>query len=205
MLSSVLVLTMSLAAWPAGAQDFDPVAVVVQPPPPTPTARPPQPAPQPGQPPGTLPVPLPMPPPAGPPKRSVNVQVEVTISDQMGTSAPEKKTVSMISTDGTWGRIRTGANARPNERVGNVSSTINVDARPFVVPGQSDQIQVEVTIEYRPLRALTAGDASQMEPTILNQSMSVLLTNGKPLQISQAADPISDRRVLVEVKATVLK
>jgi hypothetical protein len=35
--------------------------------------------------------------------------------------------------------------------------------------------------------------------------MSVLLTNGKPLQISQAADPITDRKVLVEVKATILK
>jgi hypothetical protein len=33
----------------------------------------------------------------------------------------------------------------------------------------------------------------------------VILQNGKPLIISQSADPVSDRKVVVEVKATILK
>jgi hypothetical protein len=33
----------------------------------------------------------------------------------------------------------------------------------------------------------------------------VVLQSGKPLIVSQAADPVSERKVLVEVKATVLK
>ena len=32
-----------------------------------------------------------------------------------------------------------------------------------------------------------------------------MLQSGKPLVVSQAADPVSDRKVIVEVKATVLK
>jgi hypothetical protein len=42
-------------------------------------------------------------------------------------------------------------------------------------------------------------------PSGINQSQTVILQSGKPLVVSQAADPISDRKVLVEVKATVLK
>ena len=42
-------------------------------------------------------------------------------------------------------------------------------------------------------------------PTELNQSLTVVLQSGKPMLISQAADPTSDRKVTVEVKATVLK
>jgi len=33
----------------------------------------------------------------------------------------------------------------------------------------------------------------------------VILQSGKPLVISQAADPIGDREIIIEVKATVLK
>jgi hypothetical protein len=39
----------------------------------------------------------------------------------------------------------------------------------------------------------------------MNQSLTVVLQSGKPLMISQAADPVSDRKVNVEVKATILK
>jgi hypothetical protein len=220
--SLLLVLALVASARIAGAQQSSPQSIGHQgptaadlpqgPPPGQPAVlvRPqPTPQPQPGgaPPPGQPPQPGLPTPPSGPPlpKRLVNIQVELTITDQLGTGAPEKKTVSMIAADGTWGRIRAGANARPSERTGMVSSSINIDARPFLAPNQNDLIQVELTIEYRPLRTLTAGDPTQVEPTNLNQSMSVILANGRPMQISQAADPITDRKILVEVKATVMK
>jgi hypothetical protein len=221
--SSLLVLAFAAAALPARAQDVPPVgpgplgqAPVVlgpqDPPPPAgqPPAQPvpksvqPAPTPRPAQP-GT-PVPMPVPPPAGEPvvpKRRTNVQVEVTITDQVGTKTPEKKTVSMIAADSTWGRIRAGADAQPTLR-GPVLTRINVDARPVLLPNSQNEIQLELTIEYQPLRL--PGDGSQeASPTNLNQSMTLVLTSGKPLQISQAADPITDRKILCEVKATILK
>jgi hypothetical protein len=39
----------------------------------------------------------------------------------------------------------------------------------------------------------------------LNQRVGIILEGGKPLVISQAADPISDRKITVEIRATILK
>ncbi len=35
--------------------------------------------------------------------------------------------------------------------------------------------------------------------------MTVILESGKPMLVSQSADPIGDRQVTVEVTATILK
>lgn len=143
-----------------------------------------------------------------------NVQIELTISDQTGSGPVEKKTVSMIAASGTWGKIRAAGVARPNSTTGNVPVGLNVDARPFLVEGV---VHLELTIGYNPLSAqsLEAYDPqttgrtgmppSQVRPTELNQSLTVVLQNGKPLIVSQAADPVSDRKIIVEVKATILR
>lgn len=143
-----------------------------------------------------------------------NVQIELTISDQTGSSPVEKKTVSLIAASGTWGKIRAAGVARPNSATGNVPVGLNVDARPFLVGGL---VHVELTIGYNPLSAQSieaydpqksdraAYTASQIRPTELNQSLTVVLQSGKPLIVSQAADPVSDRKIIVEVKATILK
>ena len=121
-----------------------------------------------------------------------NVQVELTLTDQVASAAPQKKTVSMIVSSGNWGKIR---NSAVPTRIG-----LNVDARPFV--SVEGPVQLELTIYYYPPQ----GDPKDPgTPTELNQSLTVVLESGKPLVISQAADPVSDRKVIVEVKATVLK
>lgn len=145
-----------------------------------------------------------------------NVQIELTISDQTGSGPVEKKTVSMIAASGTWGKIRAAGVARPNSTTGNVPVGLNVDARPFVMA--EGVVQVELTLGYNPLSQQALADydpqkpqpgmpmpPSQIRPTELNQSLTVVLQNGKPLIVSQAADPVSDRKIIVEVKATVLK
>ena len=130
-----------------------------------------------------------------------NVQIELTLSDQIGTPAPEKKTVSMIVSNGNWGRVRSaGTVFRPGDAPYGVE--LNVDARPFV--SIEGQIQLEITLVYSPSTA-DARDTIKARPTGLNQSLTVILHSGKPLVISQAADPVSDRKVVVEVTATVLK
>ena len=59
-----------------------------------------------------------------------NVQIELTISDQVGTQAPEKKAVSLIVASGSWGKIRSAGNMLvPGQ--GPVVVDINVDARYF--------------------------------------------------------------------------
>ncbi len=128
-----------------------------------------------------------------------NVQIELTLTDHLGNAAPEKKSVSMIVSSGSWGKIRSAGNVMP---VGEPPYVVdlNVDARPFV--SVDGPIQLEMTLVYEPPKG--APDSRQPKQRI-NQSQTVVLTSGKPLIISQAADPLSDRKVTVEVKATVLK
>ena len=130
--------------------------------------------------------------------KDVNVHIEITISDQSGGSAADKKVVSLLAADQTMGRVRANAHAQ-QANVGFVGTELNVDARPIVM--DNDRILLELTLEYSPLRPSPVTQ----QPTNLNESISVILVNGKPLTISQAADPVSDRRMTVEVKATVLK
>lgn len=128
-----------------------------------------------------------------------NVQIELTITDQGGTGAPEKKTVTMVVSSGAWGKIRSVGSVRP---VGDApyGVDLNVDARPFV--SVDGPIQLELTLNYAPPQSV---ENAKGRPTGVNQSLTVVLQSGKPLIVSQAADPVSDRKIIVEAKATVLK
>jgi hypothetical protein len=223
-----VALVASLAAAPALGQPpvppapqtpGVPSAAEAPPVPPAPPAAPSAPVPQvpapprAGVPPRAPRAPRAPEPPPEPPRRglSVNVQVELTITDRIGPEAPEKKTVSLITSDASWGRIRAGANTR-NPQTGPVATVLNVDARPVIEQDAkgvaTNRLRLELTIEYQPIRTRVAAPAAGEDvvaPTHLNQSLSVLLTSGVPVVVSQAADPITDRQVVVEVKATVLK
>ena len=131
--------------------------------------------------------------------RDLNLQLEITISDQSGTLTPEKKVVSMLVADNTMGRIRASADAQ-RAAMGMVGTGLNVDARPALLDG--DRILLELTVEYTPFRE---GGQIAQRPTILHESLSVILQNGKPMVVSQAADPLTDRRMTVEVRAAIAK
>jgi len=132
-----------------------------------------------------------------------NVQIELTLTDQAGAAVPDKKTVSMVVSSGNWGKIRSTGNVRPAGETPLIVQ-LDVDARPFV--SVDGPIQLELTLNYSPPGAQTPDkDNARARPTSINQSLTVVLQSGKPLVISQAADPVNDRKVIVEVKATVLK
>ena len=103
---------------------------------------------------------------------------------------------------GNWGKIRSAANVIPIGEAPYVVD-LNVDARPFV--STEGQIQLEITLVYAPIKGPGDPKESKQRPAGVNQSQTVVLQSGKPLIISQAADPTGDRKIVVEVKATVLK
>jgi len=86
---------------------------------------------------------------------------------------------------------------------------LNIDSLPRVIPvaGQpsvpSNKLKVDLTIEYRPV----AGEAESEKTTTptINESLTVILEDGKSMVISESADPVTDRKVKVEAKATILK
>jgi hypothetical protein len=148
------------------------------------------------------PAPEKTPEPATPPRdlsQLVNIRLELTITDQRGTAPAVPKTVTMLLADRRGGRIRTQGSVRVGPQFQNI--TLNVDATPELT--RDGRVRVQVSLEYKP--QASGGETEDTAPTQLSESFSVILENEKPLLITQSADPGSDRRVKVELKATILK
>ncbi len=154
-----------------------------QPQPPTP----PQPPPAPGQPGPVIQMPE-------PPGQPVNVLVEVTITEDRPNAPPVAKAVKMTVADGREGRIRSVA-----ETPGRAQPLL-IDATPRIL--DTGKIRLNITLNHAMLEPRSSGPEYQIN---LQDALSVILDNGKPLIVAQSADPVSDRKVSVEVKATIMK
>lgn len=145
--------------------------------------------------------------------QAVNTRLELTITDSRAEGTPTTKTVSIVTADRYWGRIRTQGDVRtPSGQ--RFPVILNVDARPTII--RDNRARVELTIEYRPADEFTVTptgqavatprrpDPESMSPNI-NESLAVILEDGKSMMISQSADPVTDRKVRVEAKFTILR
>lgn len=145
----------------------------------------------------------------------MNVKVDLTITDQSGSNAPIVKTLSLVQASGFNGAIRTrnvvhvpapkadaGTMTPPSFGPTFESLPLNIDARPDVLDLQTGKIRLHLQLNYSTLGASTDKGPRNSEVT---KDIRVVLENGKPLIISQSADAASDRKVTVEVKATILK
>lgn len=138
---------------------------------------------------------------AAPTGKAVNIRVELVINDQVAPASPGRKVVTMIVADGQMGNVRSLANVR---FAGDRSRTIeiNADAHPMIIAG--NRIRLDLGLEYQP----TTGNPNETGPegmARMSQRLSFILESGKPLLVAQAADPASERKVTVEVTATILE
>jgi len=130
----------------------------------------------------------------------VNIRLELTITDQRGDAPAISKTVSMTVADRHSGRIRTQGDVRTP--TGFRPVILNVDSQASLI-GRESRARVTLTIEYRPVAA-EAENERATTPNI-NESITVMLEDGKSLVVSQSADPVTDRKVKVEAKMTLLR
>jgi hypothetical protein len=211
-LTTTALLAQQPAAAPAQPRSPVPAPAPAQPRapvPPAPAAAPAQPrSPVPPGQRGATPAPAAQTPAAQPreqPRRDgqpINIQVDVTITDQRGGGAPAvKKTVSAVTADGGMGIIRTSANYTA---IGDVPLNVDIDSR-LVADGK---IRVHVNLQYE-LPVSSAGEGvpgvGSLRKTSLRENLSLVLENGKSIVAAQSADPVGDRQVTIEVKATVLR
>ena len=89
-----------------------------------------------------------------------------------------------------------------------------MDARAFL--RDDGRIKVALTLEYRGVPA-DQGTVSDQQPEAapvaigppvddgIKQNVTVVLESGKPLIVAQSSDAVGDRRVALELKATLLK
>jgi hypothetical protein len=142
--------------------------------------------------------------PAGPNIRTgglwINVKIELTITDQAGPGETAKRTVSMIVSDRQKGSIRSQGQVVTAGR--QALATLNVDATPLII--KDSQLRLDIGLEYVP-KPVTENATSGEGRGSLNERLILLVESGKPLVISQASDPTSDRKISVELTATILK
>jgi hypothetical protein len=131
----------------------------------------------------------------------INVKIDLSINDQRGGSAPIKRTLSLVIADGMGGSIRSQSDVMS---VGPVP--LNVDANPELLA--DNKVRLSLTLQYdwpAPVEGGRDAPRGTVVKTALRDSVALILENGKPMIVAQSADPIGDRQVTVEVKATILR
>jgi hypothetical protein len=135
----------------------------------------------------------------------INIKVDLTITDQRGGNPIFKKTVTVVTADGMGGFIRSTARYR---EIGDVP--LNVDTQPRLLP--DGKIRVSVNLQYDLPASVDPSDikneerrAGPLTKTSIHENLSLVLESGKPIVAAQSADPVGDRQVTIEVKATILR
>ncbi len=129
-----------------------------------------------------------------------NIRIEVTITDQAGPGEAAKRTVSMLVADRRNAFVRSSGQVQTTS--GRFNVALNVDASPTIV--KDGLMRLDLSLEYTP-KPGTESASSGEGRSPLNERLSLLVESGKPLTISQASDPTSDRKMTVELTATILK
>lgn len=134
----------------------------------------------------------------------VNIRIDFTITDQRGTAPAVKRTLTMLVADERTGSIRSQSAVF---QVGDVP--LNIDASPSLLT--DGKIRLGFNLQYDWPAPFDGAAAAPQLPrgtvikTQLHDSVTLILESGKPMIAAQSADPIGDRQVTVELKATVLR
>ena len=128
-----------------------------------------------------------------------NVKLEVKISDSINPDSQHSKTITVMCLDGNSSQVRSQSG----------EGLINIDARPMIRP--DGRIYVQLILEYRPDLPSPAAAPGNAPSNAMNragsfsESLNLLVGDAKPMVASQSADPRSDRKVTIELTATVVK
>lgn len=139
------------------------------------------------------------------PAQLVNIRIDVAVTEEGGTHPPLRKTATVMTTNGRAAAVRASGEADVPGPAGRapdpfrrdrMNTYMKMDVRPWLE--RDGRIRTLITMEYLSPTSQQGGRGTtlQMEP---------LLESGKPLRASESTDPTSDRKVSVEVTATILK
>ena len=135
--------------------------------------------------------------------QAVNIRIDFTLTDQRAGGAPVKRTLSVVVADAHTGQIRSQADVFGI----NGGVPLNVDTTPELLP--DNKIRLGFSLQYDWAAPIEGGERGTARGTVIktamHDSVSLILESGKPMIAAQSADPIGDRQVTVEVKATILR
>jgi uncharacterized protein (DUF4415 family) len=149
--------------------------------------------------------------------KGLNVRIDATVIESHGEQVTGRKVLTITLVDGEWGSVRSTQQvpfqAKGSQSFSYQPAPLNMDARATL--REDGRIRVSLTLEYRgapsepetppgpsaPVATMVPGAVDQG----IKQTVTVVLDSGKPLIVAQSSDAVGDRRVALEVKATVLK
>jgi hypothetical protein len=140
----------------------------------------------------------------------VNIRIDATVIESRGEQVTSKKVVSITLVDGENGSVRSSQQVPTKQSPSAMpivqfrEAPLNMDARARL--RDDGRVHLWVTLEYfggapEPGKEAESGPIDQR----IRESVTVVLESGKPLVVAQSADAVGDRRVALEVKATILK
>ena len=138
--------------------------------------------------------------------KGINIRIDATIAESRGEQVLGKKVVTVTVVDGRSGQVRSTQavpiRMQTNNAVNYQNAPLNMDAEALL--RDDGRVLVSLTLDYRGAGTEPGAEATTLDQGI-RQSVTVVLESGKPLIVAQSADAVGDRRVALEVKATVLK
>jgi hypothetical protein len=138
-----------------------------------------------------------------------DVRLDVTITDQSGAARPITKNVSLIVADRADGSIRSETRVPFARKNGPVTAwdwetlPLNVTVWPTIMG--DGHVRVKLSLNYRTAGAGAESNDAPRSTAVITKELTAVLSDGKPLVISTSADAATDRKVMVEVKATIQK
>jgi len=142
-------------------------------------------------------------PPTPAPRRegqAINIKVEMTITDQREGGPALKKSVTVVTGDGMIGFIRSQGNY---QRIGEV--LFNIDTEPQLLADGKIRLRLNLQYDLPGSANAQTTDTPPLLKTQIRENLALILENGKSLLAAQSTDPVVDRQVTIEVKATVLR
>ena len=129
--------------------------------------------------------------------KPVNVRVEVTVTEQVGSKPAHSKQLILTTADGESAQIRNQPEVATPGPV--LAAPFSVDAHPRLLDG--NRLLLMLSIDYNVVDATSEKGARNQ----VRSRQDIVLESGKPLVVSESTDPMTERRVTVTVTATILK
>jgi hypothetical protein len=136
--------------------------------------------------------------------KDIIIRIDGTVIESRGDKVVDKKIISVTCVDGRGAFVRSSQQVpfrvKGSEGFSYRDQPLNMDAD--VTLRDDGRVLARITVEYRTVSTSESGDAIDGG---IRQSVSVVLKPGVPLMVAQSADAVGDRRVSLEVTATVLR
>ena len=134
------------------------------------------------------------------PGQPINLKLDLTITDQASAGEATKRSVSMIVADRHSGSVRSGGRVTVGPNAFSVN--LNLDAEPYIL--NDNQIRITLALDYSPKPEKENAGSGEGRAN-LTERLTLWVQPGKPVVISHASDPTSDRKITAELVTTLLK